>query len=161
MGRNTDSISTKAHLPYSFDHCGRNSVWKSCFYWHPKSLNFLLPLWLPLTSILFLEYTIQCKQFRCIYLKSFLDFLSISQIYINFWTFSRNDQPHTLCISWITDPKEAITKMSKKSCLRWHVNRQHGKWTEILIQSYVSTFTIFIDHCEEKWVGKSRFYEFF
>ena len=62
-----------------------------------------------LRIILFLVETIQCKQFRCISLKNqniFLNFLCIFGIYIKFWTFSNKDDPHSLCISKITDPEK-------------------------------------------------------
>ena len=59
-----------------------------------------------MTSILFLVETIQCKKLRCIYLKNkkiFSISLCIFQIYIKFWTFSKKDDPHSLCICEITD----------------------------------------------------------
>ena len=62
-----------------------------------------------MTSILLLVETIQCKQFRCIYGKNkkfFLIFLCILQIYIKLWTFSKIDDPHSLCMSEITDPEK-------------------------------------------------------
>ena len=61
-----------------------------------------------MTSILFLVETIQCKQFRCIYLKNetfFSIFFFIFEIYIKFPTFSKKDDPHSLCITKITDPE--------------------------------------------------------
>ena len=36
--------------------------------------------------------------------KNFSPFLCIFQIYITFWTFSKKDDPHSLCISKIADP---------------------------------------------------------
>ena len=62
-----------------------------------------------MTNILLLVETIQCKQFRYIYLihknKNFWIFLSIFQMYMKFLTFSKKDDPHSLCISEITGPE--------------------------------------------------------
>ena len=62
-----------------------------------------------MTSIPLLVKTIQCKEFRGIYLKNntfFLNFFRIFLICIKFWTFSKKDDPHILCISEITDPEK-------------------------------------------------------
>ena len=59
-----------------------------------------------MTSISLLVKTIQCKQFRRIYLKNktiFLIFFFIFQISIKFQNFSKKDDPHSFCISEITD----------------------------------------------------------
>ena len=59
-----------------------------------------------MTSILLLVKTSEWKQFRCIYLKNktfFLNFFRSLQICIKFGIFSEKDDPHSLCISEITD----------------------------------------------------------
>ena len=59
-----------------------------------------------MTSIPLLVETSECKQFRWIYLKNktfFLNFFCVFRIYIKLRTFSEKDDPHTLCISEITD----------------------------------------------------------
>ena len=59
-----------------------------------------------MTSIPLLVETIECKQFRSIYLKNktfFHHFFGIFQICIKFRTFSKKDDAHGLCISEITD----------------------------------------------------------
>ena len=59
-----------------------------------------------MTSILFLLETIYCNQFRWIYLKNknlFLVFFCVFQSYIKFSTFSKKDDPHSLCVSEIND----------------------------------------------------------
>ena len=62
-----------------------------------------------MTSISLLVETIECTQFRCIYLKKkrfILNFFSIFQICIKFRTFSKKDDAHSLCISEINDHKK-------------------------------------------------------
>ena len=62
-----------------------------------------------MTSIFFLVETIQCKQFRCIYLENkniFWIFFWIFGIYMKLWKLSKKDDPHSLCISKITDPEK-------------------------------------------------------
>ena len=59
-----------------------------------------------MTSIPLLVETSECKQFRWIYLKNktfFLNFFCIFLILIKIQTFSKKDDPHSLCISEITD----------------------------------------------------------
>ena len=59
-----------------------------------------------MTSIPLLVETIECKQFRSIYLKKetfFWIFFCIFRICIKFRTFSKKDDAHGLCISEITD----------------------------------------------------------
>ena len=59
-----------------------------------------------MTSIPLLVETSECKQFRRIYLKNktfFRSFLCIFRICIEFRTFSKKDDPHSFCISEITD----------------------------------------------------------
>ena len=58
-----------------------------------------------MTGIPLLVKTIELKQFRCIYLKNktfFLIFFWIFEICIKFRTFSKKDDPHSLCISEIS-----------------------------------------------------------
>ena len=83
-----------------------NWVGKNHSYWHGKSEGCLLTYWLPMTSILFLIETIQWTQFRCIHLKNktVLSIILCSfQIYIKFWTISKKDHHHSICISETTD----------------------------------------------------------
>ena len=59
-----------------------------------------------MTSIPLLVETIECKQFRSIYVKNkrfFLNLFCIFRICIEFRTFSEKDDAHSLCISEITD----------------------------------------------------------
>ena len=75
-------------------------------WWQAKSRDCLLTHWLAMTGILFLVETIWCNQFRCCYLKNrniFLISWCIFQIFIKFWKFSNKENPHSLCISEITD----------------------------------------------------------
>ena len=52
-----------------------------------------------MTSIPLIVKTSECKQLRCIYLKN----KKICLISIKFRTFLKKDDPHSLCISEITD----------------------------------------------------------
>ena len=56
-----------------------------------------------MTSISFLVETSEGKQFGCIYLKNKTFFLHVFRICIKFRTFTKKDDPHSLCISEITD----------------------------------------------------------
>ena len=59
-----------------------------------------------MTSIPLLVKTNECKEFRCIYLKKkkFVRiFFFVFRICIKFRTFLKKDDPHSLCISEITD----------------------------------------------------------
>ena len=59
-----------------------------------------------MTSIPLLVETIECKQFRCIYLKNkrfFLNFFLHFSNLLQFTNISKKDDPHSLCISEITD----------------------------------------------------------
>ena len=62
-----------------------------------------------MTSIPLLVETIEVTQIRCIYLKNksfFRIFFCIFRMTINFRTFSKKDDAHSLCISEITDHKK-------------------------------------------------------
>ena len=59
-----------------------------------------------MTRIPLIVKTSEWKQFRCIYLKNknfFLIFFGVFRLCIKFRTFSKKDDPHSLCISEITD----------------------------------------------------------
>ena len=47
--------------------------------------------------------------------------------------------------------------MSKKSRFKGPFDRQHGKRVQTLLNLDNSTVTIFTDHLEGNWVGKSLF----
>ena len=64
-----------------------------------------------MAGILFLVEIIYCNQIRCIYLKnknvfviSFVDFENLHEIL----TFSTKNDPHSLCISEITDSERRV-----------------------------------------------------
>ena len=60
-----------------------------------------------MTSIPLIAKTSECKNFRCIYLKkknNFSQFFSpFFESALNFEHFQKKDDPHSLCISEITD----------------------------------------------------------
>ena len=61
-----------------------------------------------MTGIPVLVKTSECKQFRCIYLKNkkrffSIFFLAFFESALNFEHFQKKDDPHSLCISEITD----------------------------------------------------------
>ena len=47
----------------------------------------------------------------------------------------KKDDPHRCCISEITDSKNVVRKMSKKSLFRGHVHKLHGKRFQALFKS--------------------------
>ena len=51
-------------------------------------------------------------------------------------------------------PKNVLKKISKKSSFRGPFDKQHAKGTKHCWNLNGSTFTIYIDHCENNWVGK-------
>ena len=71
---------------------------------------------------------------------------------LNFQHFPKKDDPHSWCISEITDSKKRLNK-----CLRSLVSEDPSRsnmvrWTKDCW--YMNGITIFIDHCEGSWVGK-------
>ena len=60
-----------------------------------------------MTSIPLKAKTSECKNFRCIYLKNktifLIFFLVFSESALNFEHFQKKDDPHSLCISEISD----------------------------------------------------------
>ena len=54
---------------------------------------------------------------------------------LNFEHFEKKDDPHRCCISEITDSKNVVRKMSKKSLFRGHVHKLHGKRFQALFKS--------------------------
>ena len=61
-----------------------------------------------MTSILFLVETIQCKSLKYIYRKNkklFQDFSAHFSNLLQILNIYKKDDPHSLCISEITDPK--------------------------------------------------------
>ena len=73
---------------------------------------------------------------------------------LNFQHFSKKDDPHSWCISEITDSKKRLNK-----CLRSLVSEDPSRsnmvrWTKDCWYMNGITFIIFIDHCEGSWVGK-------
>ena len=92
-----------------------------------------------MTSFLFLVETIQCKQFRSIsphnsknFLHFLLPFLNLHQI-LNI--LKKNMTFIGYVFPKLRTPKHVLTNMSKKSRLRWPLDRQHGKRAATLIQS--------------------------
>ena len=94
-----------------FDNCQGHWVGKSLSSWHAKSLDCLLTHWMPMTSILFLIIAISRYQFRCNYLwkkkfsSIFFCFLKSSW---NSKPFEKKHDPHSFCISEITDSENVV-----------------------------------------------------
>ena len=55
-------------------------------------------------------------------------------------------------------PKNKDKKISKKSPFKETIKKQHERGTKHSWNLNQTTFTIFIDHCEVNWVGKSVSY---
>ena len=54
-------------------------------------------------------------------------------------------------------PKNVVRYMSKKSRFKVPFDWQHGKRVQTLLRSEPQNVTIFSDHLEGNWVGKSLF----
>ena len=52
-------------------------------------------------------------------------------------------------------PKSVLKKTSKKSPFWGSFDKQYAKATKYCWNLHGATFTIYIDHCENKWVGKN------
>ena len=144
------------------DHCEKKWVGKSHLQWHAKSSDVLLRHWLPMTSILFLVETIQCKQFRRIYLKNKKLFVNLC---MHFWnlrqilTIFKERWPSWFIYFRNYGPRKTWLDKCLK-CPVWdvpwrgNVVNRSKHWFN-LNSSY---FTMFVDHCERNWVGKSNSY---
>ena len=89
------------------DHCERNSVVKSLFWWYEKYKDCFLTHWLPMTSILFLIETIYRNIFRCNYLennRNFHNFLfHLGNLDSTLNILKKKDDTHRWCIFELTD----------------------------------------------------------
>ena len=90
-----------------------------------------------MASILFLVETIQYKQYRCIYLKNqkvFSEFLcAVFKSTLNFNYLQTKMTRMAYVFPKLRTTIDVVNWMSKKSSLRWPLDRQHGKWAETLI----------------------------
>ena len=57
----------------------------------------------------------------------------------NFEHLQKKVDTHRFCTSEITDSKNVVREMSKKSCFRDPFNKQYGKWTQTLLKSEICT----------------------
>ena len=115
----------------------------------------MLTYWLLMTSIPLLVEIIECKQFRCIYLKNkifFWVFFAFFEYALNFEHF----QTKMTIIAYVF-PQLQKTRLDK--CLKapvWEVRSRDGMgngrkhWFNL----NESAFIILIDHCAGNWVGK-------
>ena len=91
-----------------------------------------------MTSISLLVETIECTQFRSIYLKKkkiFSDFFSaFFESALNFEHFQKKRTFIAYVFPKLTTTKNVLRQMSKSSCFREPVDRRHGKRAEALIQ---------------------------
>ena len=134
--------------------CKGNSGSKSLSEWYAKSHDCLLTHSLPATSILFLIETIYSNIFRCNYLRSGIYFLnfcfSFNQFRFNFKQFQKKHDPHSHCIFELMDPEKRPLNKCLKSPLSedpWVSNMVNGPKQHWNLKD--STFTIFIDPCED------------
>ena len=90
-----------------------------------------------MTSIPLLVETIECTQFRYIYLKNkrfFPIFFCIFQICIKFLTFSKKEDVSGYVFPKLPTTKTVLRQMSKSSRFREPLDKRHGKRAEALIQ---------------------------
>ena len=92
-----------------------------------------------MTSIILLVETIECTQFRCIYLekqKIFSGFFSaFFASALNFEHFQKKMTLIAYVFPKLPTTKNVLRQMSKSSRFREPIDRRHGKWAEALIQS--------------------------
>ena len=91
-----------------------------------------------MTSISLLAETIECKQFRCIYLENKRVFLKFSCAFfesaLNLEHFQTKMTLRAYVFPKLPTTKNVLRKMSKSSRFREPVARRHGKRAEALIQ---------------------------
>ena len=91
-----------------------------------------------MTSIPSLVETIECTQFRCIYLKNkrfFPIFSAFFESALNFEHFQKKMTLRAYVFAKLPTTKNVLRQMSKSSRFREPLDRRHGKWAEALIQS--------------------------
>ena len=68
--------------------------------------------------------------------KAFCQFIvAFSKSTLNFEHFQKQDDPHSLCISEITDSEKVVRYLSKKSRFSRPLDMQHGKRARKLLES--------------------------
>ena len=91
-----------------------------------------------MTSIPLLVETIECPQFRCIYLKKKRFFLHFFSAFFESALNSEHFQKKMTLIAYVfaklPTTKNVLGQMSKSSRYRDCLDRRHGKWAEALIQ---------------------------
>ena len=91
-----------------------------------------------MTSIPLLLETIECTQFRCIYLKKekiFSQFFSeFFESALNFEHFQKKMTLIAYVFMKLPTTKNVLRQMSKSSRFREPVDWRHGKWAQALIQ---------------------------
>ena len=91
-----------------------------------------------MTSISLLVETIECTQFRSIYLKKKIFpqfFSSFFKSALNFEHFQKKMTLIAYVFPKLPTTENVLRQMSKSSRFREPVDRRHGKWAEALIQS--------------------------
>ena len=87
----------------------------------------------------------------------FLSFFYIFQIYIKFWTFPKEYDHHSLCISEIKGLlKTRLEKRLKRPVSEHPLTGNVINGPKHSFNLHNSTFTIFIDQCGGNWLGKSH-----
>ena len=121
------------------DHCQVHWVGKSLSYCHAKSSNCLLTHFAadekyPVLNRdnLTIPIQMQLSQKQKTFSQLFAAFLKFR---LNFKYFGKKYYPHRFFISEITDSKNVIRKMSKKSRFREPFDKQHGKRAQALLKS--------------------------
>ena len=73
--------------------------------------------------------------------KSFSPFVATcSKSELNFEHFERKDPPHSFCISEMTDFKNVLRYMSKKSRFSVPFDKKHGKRVQALLKAALQHF---------------------
>ena len=89
-------------------------------------------------SIPLLVETIECTEFRCIYLKNKRLFPNFYFVFfesaLNFELFQKKMTLIAYVFKKLPTTKNVLRQMSKSSRFREPVDRRHGKWAEAMIQ---------------------------
>ena len=140
----------------SSDHWEGNWVAKVTL----RDMKFFRPFlntWLLMTGIPLLVETIDCKMFRCIYLKNktfFLIFFCHFWICIKFRTFWKKDDPPSSVFRNYRPRKTRLDKCLKGRVWEARLNRRHGRWAKHWFNLNESAIITLIDDCEGNWVLK-------
>ena len=133
-------------------------IWKTSPWLKFEIIGFLLTHGLPITSILFWIVRTCSSRFKSSYLenkKHFLDFLLHLWHIHQIWNvFKKKKVVTAIVFSKLTTVQGLVTPLTIQRRLKTSFDSQHVKRFQTLSKSSWEQFTIFLHHCEEKYIGK-------